>query len=144
VRCNCTVAPRENFEQSATRFGEMLQGKMAEKQLSIRELSAAVGSTYEYIRKLVRGLALPSKYMINTLAPILDMDVAEAQRLIDTDKLAKKFVGFTVEVAGKNPELESMERGWQDLTDSQKEALLMQFKTYIAQNKKHRRDAANV
>ena len=82
---------RENFEQSKTRFGEMLQKAMADKQLSIKELSEQVGSTYEYTRRLCRGLSLPSKYMLGALAPILGLDVAEAQKLIDYDKLLVRY-----------------------------------------------------
>jgi transcriptional regulator with XRE-family HTH domain len=143
VRCNCTVARHENFEQSATRFGEMLQNAMVDKNMSIRDLATRVGSSYEYVRKLVRGLALPSRYLLGALAPILDLDFEAAQKLIASDKITQRF-GMAPLAIDQNPELEPLQRGWCELTSDQKEALIMQFKTYIWQNKKRRKEAASV
>ncbi len=130
--------PNENYEQSATRFGEMLQNVMADKDMTIRSLSEEIGSTYEYIRKLVRGLALPSKYMLNTLAQVLKFDIDAAHRLIAADKIEKEHGTIPLELSGKDPELEPLERGWKNLTQQQKDVLMMQFKEFIATNKKHR------
>ena len=130
--------PNENFEQSKTRFGEMLQNAMADKGLSIRDLAEQIGSTYEYMRKLVRGLALPSKYMLNTLHQLLSFDIEEAHKLITADKIEKEHGSIPLELSGKDPELEPFERGWKWLTKQQKSALLEQFRGFIVQNKKHR------
>ena len=128
----------ENYEQSATRFGEMLQNVMADRNLTIRQLAERVGCTYEYARKLVRGLSLPAKYMLNTLERVLEFDMAEAQRLITADKIKKEHGAIPIELAGKNPELEPFERDWQRLTKQQKETLMSQFLAFIAQNKRNR------
>jgi|ERR1019366_1362303 transcriptional regulator with XRE-family HTH domain len=130
--------PNENYDQSKTRFGEMLQNAMADKDMSIRDLAEQIGSTYEYMRKLVRGLALPSRYMLNTLVPLLKFDRDAADRLIAADKIEKQHGSIPLELSGKDPELEPLERDWKSLTDQQKELLMSQFKSFIVTNKKHR------
>jgi transcriptional regulator with XRE-family HTH domain len=131
----------ENFSQSATRFGEYLQGKMADKNLSIKELSEQVHSSYEYVRKLCRGLSLPSRYLLAALVPILGLDIEEARKLITADKLTQRFGTFPT-MPAQSPELASITRGWDDLTSDQKEILLAQFDAFIRLNKRQRREKA--
>lgn len=116
----------------------MLQNVMADKNVSIRDLAEHIGSTYEYMRKLVRGLALPSKYMLNTLAPYLGFDIEAAQRLIAADKIIKQHGVIPLELSGKDPELEPLERDWQSLSREQKATIMSLFHSFIAQNKRNR------
>lgn len=134
--------PNENYELSQTMFGEEMQKRMDEKSLSIKDVADGAGSTYEYIRKLVRGISLPSKYMINTLATVLDWDSDDMLRLMASDQIRKKHGNIPLELSGKNPELDPFEKAWPMLSKQEKEILLGQLNTFVRQYKKHKRNHA--
>lgn len=134
--------PNENYEMSQTMFGEEMQKHMDALNLSIRDVAEKAGSTYEYTRKLVRGLSLPSKYMINTLATVLGWDAAEMHRLMTSDRIRKEHGDIPLELAGKNPEILPIERAWEFLTQQEKDIILAQVQTFVRQHKKHQRQGA--
>lgn len=134
--------PHENLKPSDTMFGQKLQAAMDEKRMEIRDLSDAIGSTYEYVRKLVRGLALPSKYMLKILCDHLKLNFDEMATLVTSDHLNKKYGGIPLELAGKNPAVEPFERNWKHLNKDQRDILLTQLRTFVSNNRKHAREKA--
>ena len=133
--------PHANFEPSESLFGTKLQEALDKKSMQIRDASDLIGSTYEYMRKMVRGQALPSKYMLRTLCDKLGMDFDEAERLVAADHMQKKHGGIPMELAGISPELEPFQRGWVKLTKDQKNHLLTTLRTFLTHN---RRSATSV
>lgn len=102
------------------RFGRYLHRALEQNNTSVRDLSGRIESTYEHIRKLIKGLAFPSKYMLDNLAKELKgFDRAEALLLVEQDKAQKKFKNFHV-MTGQNPELDPIEKEWAYLSDEQK------------------------
>jgi hypothetical protein len=130
--------PHTNYEPSATLFGQKMQEHMDTLHLEIRDVADQVGSTYEYMRKLVRGLSLPSKYMVGTLSGVLQWDKEEMMRLMAADRIRKEHGDIPLELSGKNPKVEPFERGWDRLTEQQQEILLGQLNTFLKQNRKHK------
>jgi transcriptional regulator with XRE-family HTH domain len=133
--------PHANYEPSETLFGTRLQELMDshKPQMEIRDLSDALGSTYEYVRKMVRGLSLPSKYMLRSIAQVFKADLHELERLVAADRIKKEHGDIPFELSGKNPEIEPFERGWDKLTKDQKASLTTMLKQFLTQNRKHAR-----
>lgn len=130
--------PHTNFEPSKTMFGTKLQEALDAKGLQIRDASDLVGMTYEYMRKLVRGPNLPSKYVLQSICAKLGMNQEEMTRIVAADRIQWKTGGdMPEELTGFDPELEPFRRGWTKLNKSQKEHLLATLKTFLTQNRKH-------
>lgn len=130
---------RKNFSVSKTRFGELIDNLMIEKSITARELAAQIPCCDEYIRKVVRGeTTSTSPRMLKSLQQILHFNMKEAEKLLAADKIERKFGGIPLELSGKDPEVEPFQRDWKRLTAQQKSFLLMQFKEFIVQNKRHK------
>jgi transcriptional regulator with XRE-family HTH domain len=70
-----------------------LDTRMKEKKIDLLSLSDKAGSTYEHVRKIVRGASYPSKFFLKVLCDVLDMDFAETDMLLQVDKLRQRY-GF--------------------------------------------------
>lgn len=74
-------------------LSERLESRMKEKKIDLLRLSDKVGSTYEHVRKIMRGASFPSKYFLKILCEALDVDFEEAIMLLQVDKLRQRY-GF--------------------------------------------------
>lgn len=126
---------RINYTEPETLFAQTVQRRMDELNLSIRELADKTGSTYENIRKIVRGTSLPSKYFVRTIAHVLGLDEGEMTDMVAADKIKHKFGGVPELLAKKNPELVPIERLWSALTTAQKDNVLEMVRTYAKRNR---------
>ena len=52
-------------------FADKLLEGMASQSVTIADLAKQTGTTYEHIRRLVRGLAFPSAYLLRNSAAFL-------------------------------------------------------------------------
>lgn len=120
---------------SQTAFGDLISAAMAEKNLSIRGLAEIVGLTYEHVRRIVRGENLPSKVVIRAICNELGIDVNEAERLAVAAKITATYGAIPMEIAGKNPELEPIERVWNNLTKEQKRNAISMIQGWAASNR---------
>jgi len=108
---------------------------MEELNLSIADLAEKVGATYEHVRSLVRGKSVPSKLMVDALAKALKMDSAELERLATADRIRVKFGKIPLELAGKNPEMEPLERVWKHLSEEHKADLIAQAQAWARRDR---------
>lgn len=122
-----------------TRSGERLLKRMEELNVSIAELAQRVGATYEHVRSLVRGKAVPSKMMVQALADALRINRAELERLATADRIRAKFGKIPLELAGKNPELEPLERLWPHLSKEHKADLIAQAEAWARRDRDNKR-----
>ena len=102
-----------------TRTGEVLTERMQELKLSIADLAEKVGTSYEHVRNVAKGNAVPSKLMVRALADALKIKADELDRIVTADRIRVKFGTIPLELAGKNPELEPLERVWNHLSGTQ-------------------------
>ena|SRR6266702_3598259 len=65
-------------------------------KMSIRELSDSLKITYEYARRLVRGLSIPGKFAIPAIANLLDANPQALESIAHRDRLRKAGVLETV------------------------------------------------
>lgn len=124
---------------SESQFGQYLMDKMKTEGVSIRELSAKAEITYEYVRKLVRGQALPSVHMLRILCDVLNMNRHEAKRLVVADRIRKDYGTIPIELAGKNPDAEFFDRNISRLSAEQRRYLETQLKMLLRKNQKDKR-----
>lgn len=103
-----------------TLVGEKINEAMESKGMSIRDLSVELGSTYEHVRKIVRGGAVPSKYMLTSICAALKLNPKEMEKLATADRIRHKFGKIPIELSGKNPEMEAIERAWPHLSEDHK------------------------
>lgn len=117
------------------RTGEMLAGRMRELKLSLRDVSTKVGTSYEHVRSIVRGIVVPSDAMAKALAGALKIKKEELQRVITADRIRVKFGTIPLELAGKNPELEPLERVWNRLSRDHKADLIAQAEAWAKRDR---------
>jgi transcriptional regulator with XRE-family HTH domain len=122
--------------ESGGRFGNSLFAALEKKEMSVRELAAATDSTYEHMRKLVRGWAYPSKYILKEICKTLNLDLADMQKMVDADKMQHKFGKNAHAVFGRDPRIAEYEEIVAHLTDEQHNMFITQMKSVARMNRK--------
>lgn len=115
--------------------GEMLARKMRDLKLSIRDVATKVGTSYEHVRSIVKGKAVPSDLMARALAETLKINKDELERVVTADRIRRKFGTIPLEIAGKNPELEPLERVWIHLSQDHKADLIAQAEAWAKRDR---------
>jgi len=119
-----------------SQISDVISSAMESKGLSIRKLAEKLDVVYETVRGFVNGNTIPSRPMVKVLANVLDKDVDELERLAVSDRIRLKYGKIPMEIAGKNPELEPIERVWKLLSDEHKEDVIAMIQTYARRDKK--------
>lgn len=122
-------------ELSQTVIGQMIADKMEEKGLSIKDLAVKLDITYEHVRRIVRGEGVPAKYSLRAICEILGISFREAERVATADKVRKKYGASYLEVQGKKPSLEPLERIWEALTNDQQKDIIVMAQGWVKRNK---------
>lgn len=116
------------------RFGTALTDALEKNNMSLNELGEKTESTYEHTRKLVRGMAYPSKHLLKAICKVLDLKVSEMEDLINADKIQHKYGNSANRLFKRNPELEEVERNWDYLSEDQKSTINTMISTFRKQN----------
>jgi transcriptional regulator with XRE-family HTH domain len=124
------------IETPGTLTAQKLLDAMEEKGMSIKELAEKSDTTYEHIRKILRGGSFPSKYMIRVLSELLNIKKSELEQLVAADQIRQKYGKIPAILSGKNPELEPVERIWNNLTPAQQADFVAQMQAVAKRNKK--------
>ena len=118
-----------------TRTGELLAKRMQNLNLSIADLAKKTGKTYEHVRNITKGNIVPSRFMVQALAEALQMNRGELEKLATADRIRIKFGKIPLELAGKNPELEPLERVWKHLSEDHKADLIAQAQAWAKRDR---------
>ncbi len=118
-----------------TRTGAVLTERMKKLNLSMSDLAAKVGTSYEHVRNITKGNAVPSQFMVQALATALGMNNVELDRIATADRIRTKFGTIPLELAGKNPELEPLERVWSHLSQEHKADLIAQAQAWAKRDR---------
>ena len=78
---------------------------------------------------------MPSKAMVKNLAA-LKMNEAELERLATADRIFARFRTIPLELAGKNPELEPLERVWKYLSQDHRADLIAQAEAWAKRDRR--------
>ncbi len=121
------------------RFGIALYEAMQRKGIdNLRELATKTDSTYEHMRKLLKGMAYPSKYLLRILCKVLDLELGEMEKILTADRIQKKYGKMPHLLSGKNPELDPIEKDWEALTEDQKSAAKLMIHAWASENRRRR------
>lgn len=122
-------------QESTTLIGSLISKHMAEKKMTIKDLAIAIDTTYEHVRRMVKGEALPSKFSLKEICRILKMDYKEAERAATADRITKKFGSIPLELSGKNPALAPVEKAWDSLTEDQQADVITMVQGWARRNR---------
>lgn len=122
--------------ESRGRFGNALATAMAHKNMSLRELAEKTEGTYEHMRKLLKGMAYPSKYLLKSICDVLGLKLTEMQKLVDGDKMEHKFGKNAYTLLGKDPRMSDLEQVIPHLSDEQLEMFVTQMKAVMKNNRR--------
>jgi hypothetical protein len=129
--------------QATGRFGNHLLTVMRENDIDLRGLSTKVNSTYEHLRKLVKGLAYPSEYMLDQLDEALKgFNRQHAGELRDVDKSQRRLKNFHA-ITKRNPELDRFEEVWPQLSRTQKDTMFKMLDSLLEGSANERRRRAH-
>lgn len=120
------------------RFGIALAEALERQKMSVRDLAATIDGSYEHLRKLLKQLAYPSKYLLKDICRVLKLDYNEMENLVTQDKLEAKFGDSLHNVMGTNPVMSPFEEVIPHLTDDQRDSFLAQMKAVMRQNRRAR------
>ncbi len=120
----------------AGRLAQSLVDRMNALDLTIKDVAARCGLTYEHIRKLVKGDAYPSPLALREVCRVLALESAEMEALAVADRLEKKYGGIPHVLAGHHPELSLLARWWDLLTDEQKNSFRIQIRSVAEANQR--------
>ena len=120
------------------RFASELHRLTASNQLSTRQLAERTGTTYEHIRKLLAGEALPSKRLLKDIAQVLGTSASLLQEAADLHRVEHKYGKLLLRVAGRNPELHQLDLLWPSLTGIQKDELIALARFFVDRNSNSR------
>jgi len=122
------------------RFATVLNERMREKGMSIRELAGLVGVTYEHARRLSRGLSVPSRYMCRVICEALDLNFAEVYPGVVKDSVERRY-GKSVKPEEIDGHVDPVHKLWGRLTPSQQRDFFTQMESLADRNNKERRSA---
>lgn len=122
--------------ESSGRFGSALHEAMERKGVGLRELAALTDGTYEHMRKLIKGLAYPSKYLLKELCRVLGTDESQMDELITQDKLEHKFGDKVHSLMGNDPNLQRFAPYTPYLSAEQLEMFETQMKAVVRGNRR--------
>ena len=123
------------LEQTNTRIGQLLVDTMNEQGLEIKDLAEKLDITYEHARRLVRGEGLPSRFVLKMICDGMGLNYKLAEKLATANKIEKKYGSVPMEIAGKKPTLEPIERVWDTLTLQQQEDATSMILGWAKRNK---------
>ena len=116
-------------------FPQRLQQLMDEHNppFDLKELADVVGCSYEHARKMLRGITLPSKFLLQAIARVFDVDESELEAVVRATRFQKEY-GTDAPGSVFNPEVLPFATAWPVLTDIQKSQLLSQLKKFVSAN----------
>lgn len=107
-------------------LSEMINKKMEEVGMSIRGLAQKLEMSYEHVRRITNAESIPSPRVLKDICGHLKLNYKEAEKLLTADKIRKKYGTIPLELSGKKPGLEPIERVWDQLTpEHQKDAVVL-------------------
>lgn len=122
--------------EAFTSVAETVSEAMKEQGVSIRDLAIKLGLTYEHVRRVVRGEAIPSKFILKPLCVELGIDYDEVDKLATGEKIRKKYGAITTDLSPQNPTLEKVQRMFNALNETQQKDLLDMLQVMVQRNRK--------
>jgi len=124
-----------------TVLGSRLRNRMAELRVSIKELSAHTDVDYEQVRRVVKGVGVPSKAVLRQICSFLKLDFAEFQRILSTDQMRRKYGAVPIHELPADQDLASLEKAWPTLSHEQRKHISWMVDSFVKENSVIRPDS---
>lgn len=121
--------PTKKFETFAQRLEHLMETH--DPPLSMMDLSDKLQTTYEHVRKMCRGISVPTRFVVLALADIFQVSSEELETLAKEDRFRRKF-GDQSPTPIFNPEVQPFATAWPFLSDTAKADLLERLKKHVA------------
>ena len=106
-------------------FAGLLVTAIRSHGLTLKKTAELSGRSYEHIRKLVNGEALPSELLVEKLAAVTGMPVVHAQQAAQRDRMLKQYgPAVLAQVAKTSSRVEEFAPLLNALTEEQAQAAL--------------------
>lgn len=89
-------------------LGEALSDALETQRTHLPDFARSLGITYEHARKLVKGIAFPSRLLLKEICRVLRLDFDDMDRVLVEDKLRHKYGPRYAEALGENPRYEEV------------------------------------
>lgn len=119
----------------ATMFSVKLNEAMRDRDLSIRDIAEQTGGSYENIRRIVNGTSIPSEFLLRGICDAVGLDRAGMSQIAKADKIRIKYGTVPLELSGKKPGMELLDRVWDDLTPDQQRGITSMAQGWAKQNR---------
>jgi transcriptional regulator with XRE-family HTH domain len=131
-----SAGPETPWEPHLAAFGDFLRSQRRLANLSLREMAERTKVSNAYLSQIERGMHAPSVRVLRSIARALDLSaeamLAQAGLLDD----ARPPDGRTSDGGATQPSgIEAAVRADRLLTETQKEALLSVYRSYVAGNR---------
>jgi transcriptional regulator with XRE-family HTH domain len=121
--------------EAGGRFGNAMAQAMEQRGFTLQTLAVEVGATYEHLRKLLKGIAYPSKSLLKELSGVLGVKYLDMDKLVTADKLEHKFGENLFSYMGSTQRLADYEELVPHLTQDQHEMFLTQMRAVVKTNR---------
>jgi hypothetical protein len=94
-----------------------------------------IGTSYEYCRKISKGLTFPSRVLLKRICEVLELDREKMWSLVIADKIKQKYGGLPSALTGKDPRFMELEPLLSKLTQEQYETMLAMVEVLADRNR---------
>jgi len=122
----------EPWKSQLESLGNLIRSQRKLAQLSLRELAERTNVSNPYLSQIERGLHEPSVRVLRSIARALNVS---AETLLSQAGLLEGEEQSAATSPSSSQSTEAAIRADGDLTDSQKEALLGVYRSYVAANR---------
>jgi transcriptional regulator with XRE-family HTH domain len=120
-------------------FNARLLQRMNELNLSMGQLAAGVGLTYEQVRKLALGHCLPSNSSLERLCSVLAVSQRDMKQRVARDRMIFKFEDNVWTYWGINPNAGPLYILFPLLAKDRQEIMRLQLTAFVEAKKKRER-----
>jgi len=125
-------------------FAIAISERLAEKDWDMADLARRIGTSYEYSRRLSKGLVLPSHDLLKKICEVLELDREKMWTLVIADKIKQKYGNLPFALTGKDPRFMELEPLLSKLTQEQYETMLAMVEVLADRNRMTEASGASV
>ena len=104
---------------------------LKERAYSISDLTAHTDVGYEQVRRVVKGLTIPSKSLLRRMCDFLKVDFEELNKIRSRDEIRKKHGLAALRNFPIEEDLATIENAWPTLRQDQKSHLLWMVESFL-------------
>jgi transcriptional regulator with XRE-family HTH domain len=130
--------PGDSLQNPATILSRKIQDAMNTQNISIRDIAEKTEGSYENIRRVVKGVSVPSIPLLRSICEILGLDRAAISDIAKGDRIRQKYGSVPIELTGKKPSLEPVDRLWDELKPDQQEMVISMVESWAQLNRKNK------